>query len=122
MWNERTSETACQALGSVVLDAGHRQSRRRCLEQIVVSPWSYPAKRGRGTIRLDVVEYRILRLLASRPNSVFTPRQIAVAISTHNHSVTAETLSSYVASLRHQLGFFSDYIQAVPYMGYRFKA
>jgi nucleotide-binding universal stress UspA family protein len=26
-----------------------------------------------------------------------------------------------IHSLRGQLGFFSDYIQAVPYIGYRFK-
>ena len=97
-------------------------ARRRCIEQIAVGPWSYLAKRGRGTIRLNVVEYRILRLLASRPNHVFSACRIADAVSTTRRPVTADSLRPYVASLRSQRGFFSDYIQSVPHMGYRFKA
>ena len=33
-----------------------------------------------------------------------------------------ETVDCYIASLRDQLGFFRDYIQTVPYIGYRFRA
>jgi len=122
MWNERTAETACPAQISVVLDGERQPARRRCVEQTVVGPWSYFAKRGRGTIRLSFVEYRILKLLASRPNQVFSPYRVAAAVSTTLRPVTAESLQHYVASLRSQLGFFSDFIQAVPYLGYRFKA
>jgi len=122
MWNERTAETACQPLVSVVLDVERQPARRRCIEQIAVGPWSYLAKRGRGTIRLNVIEYRILRLLASRPNYVFTPGRIADAVSTTRRHVSADSLRLHVASLRSQLGFFSNYIQTVPHMGYRFKA
>lgn len=122
MWNERTAETACPAQISVVLDGERQPARRRCVEQIDVGPWSYLAKRGRGTIRLSYVEYRILKLLASRPNHVFSPCRIADAVSTTGRPVTAESLRLYVASLRSQLGFFSDFIQTVPYWGYRFKA
>jgi DNA-binding response OmpR family regulator len=121
MWSDRTAETGCQ-LHSVVLDVERQPARRRCIEQIAVGPWSYLAKRGRVTIRLNVVEYRILKLLASRPYHVFSARRIADAVSTPSRRVSADSLRLHVASLRSQLGFFSDYIQRVPHMGYRFKA
>jgi len=77
---------------------------------------------GRETISLNQVEYRILELLASKPYHAFTPRRIVEAVTTPTHPVTEETLRDHIASLRDRLGFFSDYIQSVPYIGYRFKA
>src|SRR4051812_21170260 len=85
-----------------------RRSRRRRKfdsEQELVNPWSYSAKRGRGTLRLALVEFRILRFLAGRPNQALTRERIAAAVSTARHRVTAETLGGYVHSLRGQLGF-----------------
>jgi len=100
-----------------------RAQRRRRFEtdEDVVDPWSYAAKRGRGTIRLTMVEYRILQFLAARPNQACTRSRIADAVSTSRHGVTVETLGSYIHSLRGQLGYYSDYIQSVPYIGYRYK-
>jgi DNA-binding response OmpR family regulator len=100
-----------------------RANRRRRYydESEIVDPWSYLAKRGLGTLRLTMVEYRILEFLSRRPNQAFSPTRIADAVSTANQLVTEETLSGYIASLRGRLGFYSDYIQAVPYIGYRFK-
>jgi DNA-binding response OmpR family regulator len=123
MWNDR-STAACSVLIQGVAPAARRVQRQRvCVAaEEVESPWSYRAKRGRGTIRLMPVEYRILEFLATQPNRAFTPQRIAVAVSTNSHCVTAESLRSYIASLRGQLGFFHDYIQSVPYIGYRFKA
>lgn len=125
MWNQPWNEptTACQAPVAPAPDVERPSRRRHCVEQYetIVSPWSSLARRGRGTIRLELIEYRIFKLLASRPNYVFTPRRISEAVSTSRHLVTAETLRRYITSLRHQLGFFSDYIQTVPFMGYRFK-
>jgi DNA-binding response OmpR family regulator len=69
-----------------------------------------------------MVEYRILQFLAARPNQVCTRSRIADAVSTSRHCVTVETVGRYIHPLRAQLGFFSDYIQSVPYMGYRYKA
>jgi DNA-binding response OmpR family regulator len=124
MWNERITCAACQVFVLPAPDIERPSRRRRYVDQnvLVDGPWSYRAKRGRGTIQLNVVEYRILKLLASRPNHVFTPCRIADAVSTTGRPVTAESLRRYVALLRSQLGFFSDYVQTVPYMGYRFKA
>ena len=101
-----------------------RRARRRLRfhdESEIVDPWSYLAKRGLGTLRLSMVEFRIFEFLSRRPNQAFTRSRIAQAASTSAHRVTAESLSRYIASLRGNLGFYSDYIQAVPYIGYRFK-
>ena len=35
--------------------------------------------------------------------------------------ITEESLADHVRSLRDKLGFFHDYVQKVPYIGYRFK-
>ena len=86
----------------------------------IVDPWSYAAKRGQGTLRLPLVEYRILQFLAARPNQALSRQRIAAAVSTKRQLVTATNLTDFVNSLRFHLGFYSDYIQAVPYIGYRF--
>jgi DNA-binding response OmpR family regulator len=98
------------------------KSRRFRPTEEIVDPWSYQAKRGEGSIRLTLVEYRILRFLAARPNQAITGRRLADAVSTASHRVTEASLGRHIHALRGQLGFFSDYIQSVPYIGYRFKA
>ena len=45
---------------------------------------------------------------------------IARAVSAAGHAVSVESLSLHMRSLRGRLGFYSDYIQSVPYIGYRF--
>lgn len=85
------------------------------------SPWSYAVKRGKKPVSLSGIEWRILKLLASKPYHAFTPRRIAAAVTTENQPVTEESLRSHISSLREKLGFFADYVQTVPYIGYRFR-
>ncbi len=84
--------------------------------------WSYRMKLGRETIWLDPIEYRIMAFLAEKPYYAYTPERITAAVNTARHPVTVETLDNHISSLRDKLGFFRDYIQSVPYIGYRFKA
>jgi len=113
--------------GYVLVEDAHgveRRARRRVRfhdESEIVDPWSYLAKRGLGTLRLTLVEYRIFEFLSRRPNQALSHSRIASAVSTAGQRVTEESLSMYITSLRSRLGFYSDYIQAVPYIGYRFK-
>ena len=79
-------------------------------------------KLGRLPVRLSNVEFRILRFLAARPYHAFSPRMIAEAVTTEGHPVAEEALGEYITSLRRQLGVFHDYVQTVPYIGYRFRA
>ncbi len=82
---------------------------------------AYRVKLGRDTVWLPPVEYQILHLLATRPYRPFSRAQIAQAISSDAQPINERALLRYIRSLREKLGFFRDYIQAVPYMGYRFK-
>ena len=86
------------------------------------SPWSYGVRMGRVPISLSNVEYRILKFLSAKPYHPFTPRRIADAATSKNFPITEETLRQHILSLREKLGIFSDYIQTVPDVGYRFKA
>lgn len=72
--------------------------------------------------RLNLVEYRLICLLASRPYYPFTPQQIIAGVNRDDDDlITEETLAEHVRSLRDKLGFFHDYVQKVPFIGYRFK-
>jgi DNA-binding response OmpR family regulator len=83
---------------------------------------SYRFAPGQETIELGNVEFRILLFLASRPYHAFTRQSIATAVSSQEDPVSEETVDRHIASLLDQLGMFHDYVQAVPYIGYRFKA
>jgi DNA-binding response OmpR family regulator len=98
------------------------EQRPTVREESVPSPWSYRVKRGLDPISLDDIEYRILKFLSSKPYHAFTPRRIAEAVTTDRLPVTEESLRGHIASLRAKLGFYADYVQTVPYIGYRFKA
>jgi len=83
---------------------------------------SYRLALGQEPIELGIVEFRILLYLASKPYHAFTTRSIAEAVGSEEHPVVEESVDQHVASLLDQLGVFHDYVQAVPYIGYRFKA
>jgi DNA-binding response OmpR family regulator len=85
-------------------------------------PQSYRVAFGREPIQLGNVEFRILLFLASRPYHAFSRREIARAVASAQIDVTEDNVDGHVASLREQLGILYDYVQTVPYIGYRFKA
>jgi DNA-binding response OmpR family regulator len=88
-------------------------------------PTSYRHAFGDKPIRLGVVEFHILLFLAQRPYHAFTRRQIADALSTGTPTalyVEESTIDAHVATLRNQLGVLGDFVQTVPYVGYRYKA
>lgn len=85
-------------------------------------PQSYRVAFGREPIHLGNVEFRILLFLASRPYHAFTRREIVKAVSSELVDVSEDNIDQRVASLREQLGVLYDYVQSVPYIGYRFKA
>lgn len=116
------SQSHCLDIAHVV---GYRRVRGRDADEplrSVPSRYSYEMKLGRLTIRLRPIEFRILRFLAARPYRACTRQRIAKAVSTRQHPVAPEALDRHIARLRQSLGFFHDYIQKVPYIGYRFRA
>jgi DNA-binding response OmpR family regulator len=85
-------------------------------------PRSYRLVLEQEPIQLGIVEFRILLYLAGRPYHAFTRRSIAEAVSSERDPVLENTVDQHVESLLNQLGVFHDYVQSVPYIGYRFKA
>jgi len=85
-------------------------------------PKSFQVAFGTQPIQLGQIEFRILLLLASRPYHAFKRRAIADAVSSDWETVTEADIDQHIASLRDQLGVLHDYVQSVPYIGYRFKA
>ena len=86
------------------------------------SPRSYHVALGQEPIQLGIVEFRILLFLASRPYHAFTRTCIADAVTSLRDPVTEDTVDQHIARLLEQLGVFHDYVQSVPFIGYRFKA
>jgi len=84
-------------------------------------PPFYRVALGLEPLQLGDVEFRILVFLASKPYLPFSQQSIAEAVTTERLPVSADTVDQHIACLREQLGFFRDYVQTVPFMGYRFK-
>jgi len=91
-------------------------------EEQLQGPKSFRVAFGQEPIRLGPVEFRILLFLASRPYHPFTRHAIATAVSTDLYPLTEEAVDEHIDALRDQLGVLHDYVQSVPYIGYRFKA
>ena len=123
MSNEPTPESRGLVFSDVeaLIDAAQRRAREG-EELPIAKPLAYRIALGREVLQLDPVEFRILLLLASRPYHPFTRGRIAAGVTTEDMPVSEETVDTYIASLRQQLRCFRDYVQAVPYIGYRFKA
>jgi DNA-binding response OmpR family regulator len=86
------------------------------------SEGTYRLALGKDAIQLGIVEFRVLLFLASRPYHAFSRRSIAEAVNTEQDRLTEDKVDQYVVSLLDQLGEFHNYVQSVPYIGYRFKA
>ncbi len=80
---------------------------------------------GGKPIRLEPREYRFLLFLAKRPYHAFSTKEILQAVNVDVEvdevPVSEQSLRLLVRSLRDKLGFFWDYVQVVPYIGYRFR-
>ena len=79
-------------------------------------------KLGREIVHLDIIAFRILSIPRRPSLSCLHATPDCRGRQHPRYPVAEETLDQHVMSLREQLGFFRDYIQAVPYIGYRFKA
>lgn len=122
MWNDRQvqpNEWIFSDVSQLLREAPQRV--KQLTEERRDAPQVYRVAIGREPIELGRIEFRILMLLASRPYRPFSRAKIANEISTPSQTIAEAEIDQHVGSLREQLGFFRDYVQTVPYMGYRFK-
>ncbi|NPA95094.1 MAG: response regulator transcription factor [Thermodesulfobacteria bacterium] len=71
---------------------------------------------------LTISEFNILKLLALRPDRVFSRQQIIDAIRGDGYEVTARAVDVQIHGLRKKLGPAGALIETVRGVGYRFKA
>lgn len=89
--------------------------------QKTAGPKTYRLAFDRQPIQLGCVEFHILLFLASRPYHAFTRQAISKAVRLEQVPLDEKQVDEYIATLRDQLGVLHDYVQSVPYIGYRFK-
>lgn len=78
-------------------------------------------KAGGKVLDLTSTEFRVLEFLARRPGIVFSRYQIVDAVKGEDYPVTDRSVDVQIVGLRRKLGDFSDYIETVRGVGYRFK-
>lgn len=122
MWNDRQvqpNEWVFSDVSQLLREAPQRV--KQLTEERRDAPQVYRVAIGREPIELGRIEFRILMLLASRPYRPFSRAKIANEISSPSQTIPETEIDQHIGSLREQLGFFRDYVQTVPYLGYRFK-
>jgi DNA-binding response OmpR family regulator len=96
-----------------------RRHRTAKIGESTVEEPGYSFRLGRTPVTLTWIEYQLVRFLSTRPYRAFSRKQIADSIQSPKCS--EDQVDEYVRTLRDKLGLFSDYVQSVPYIGYRFK-
>lgn len=95
--------------------------KRKQVDEAALDVPRFLFRLGREPIPLDLVEYKIIRFLASKPYKAFRRQAIVEAVDSNEHPVSDTNLDQHIRSLRSKLGLFSDYVQTVPFIGFRFK-
>ena len=103
------------------IELEEERRRQRMVEEVSIRRDSYLFRLGRQPVHLSFVEFRIIQFLSQKPYRAYSRAEIVSEVSTDAAPVTDETLDEHIRTLRGKLGIFSDYIQTVPYIGYRFK-
>jgi two-component system phosphate regulon response regulator PhoB len=72
-------------------------------------------------VPLTSTEFRVLRLLASKPGWVLTRQQILDGVHGDNYAITDRAVDVQIVGLRKKLDDAGKYIETVRGVGYRFK-
>lgn len=91
------------------------------IENLLIHPGRHEVNLGNENIILSKTEFDILHFLARRPGWVFTRYQIVDGVKGENYLVTDRAIDVTIVSLRKKLGKYSDLIETVRGVGYRFK-
>jgi len=91
------------------------------VHELVIEPSRFQATLADRPLSLTKDEFYLLYFLARHPGWVFTRYQIVNGIKGENYVVTERTIDVRIVGLRKKLGKFSEYIETVRGVGYRFK-
>ena len=90
------------------------------VHRLFIDPRRYQATVAGQKLDLTVTEFQILAFLAGRCGWVFTRQQIVEAVRGGDYHVTDRAVDVAVFGLRKKMGDYSEYIETVRGIGYRF--
>ncbi len=91
------------------------------LDGLTVDDSSHTIAIGGAPLALTLSEYRILELLLSNRNRVFTRLMIIDRISDEQKIVTERTVDVQMVGLRRKLGAWASHIETIRGVGYRIR-
>ncbi|MDH3690381.1 MAG: response regulator [Gammaproteobacteria bacterium] len=91
------------------------------VHDLVADPVRFRASLADQPLNLTRDEFHLLCFLARHPGWVFTRYQIVNGVKGDNYVVTERAVDVRIAGLRKKLGRYSDYVETVRGVGYRFK-
>jgi two-component system phosphate regulon response regulator PhoB len=91
------------------------------IHDLTIHPGRNEVLIGGKPLDLTYTEFQILYSLAKRPGWVFTRSQIVDAIRGDDYPVTDRSVDVQIVGLRKKLGSYSNYIETVRGIGYRFR-
>lgn len=87
---------------------------------LTINPGRHEARLDDTPLPLTFSEFRMLEVLARRPGIVFSRYQIVDAVRGADYAVTDRAVDVQIVGLRRKLGRYSDLIETVRGVGYRF--
>lgn len=91
------------------------------IHELELHPGRFQAALAGRPLSLTTDEFHLLSFLARHPGWVFTRYQIVNGIKGENYVVTERSVDVRIVGLRKKLGRYSDYIETVRGVGYRFR-
>lgn len=88
---------------------------------LVVDDNSHSVSLNGRELSLTGSEYRVLSLLMSRPDRVYTREQIIELTQSLDKGVSARAVDVQVVGLRRKLGAWAEHIETIRGVGYRFR-
>lgn len=86
-----------------------------------LDPESFQVKVDNEFVDLTFSEFKTLQMLISKPQRVFTRRQIIDGIWDDYRIVSSKTVDVHITHLRRKLGKYGDFIKTVRGVGYKFE-
>lgn len=92
-----------------------------CIGSIKIDCRSYEVQTASETLMLPLKEFEVLRLLASRPKSVFTRDQIIESVWGINYAGDDQTVNVHIKRIRNRLSTWAPDLQITTVRGVGYK-
>lgn len=91
------------------------------IHELEFEPSRFEVRLAGSDLSLTSNQYRLLHFLSLNAGRVFTRYQIVNAVRGEDYIVTERAIDVQIVGLRKKLGQYSDYIETIRGIGYRFK-